>query len=98
MKRGERLIAYFEVYEPLLNEQPQALAQAHMRIVNVKTGATTISLPSLDTAPYKQPGSSTIPTGEELVFSQLPKGDYGVEVQATDSAGRSTPWRPAISH
>jgi predicted phage tail protein len=36
-----------------------------------------------------------IPIGDELKVDQLPKGDYRLEVQATDSAGRSTPWRTA---
>jgi predicted phage tail protein len=36
-----------------------------------------------------------IPIGDELPVSQLPKGNYRLEVRATDSAGRSTPWRTA---
>jgi hypothetical protein len=28
-------------------------------------------------------------------ISKLPKGSYRLDVQATDSAGKSTPWRTA---
>jgi hypothetical protein len=94
-KHGEPLIAYFEVYEPLLSQQPKTVVQAHMRIFDAKTGEMKVDFPSLDAAPYERPGSTMIPIGDALVVSQLPKGDYRLEVQATDSAGRSTPWRTA---
>jgi hypothetical protein len=94
-KRNDPLIAYFEVYEPLLSQQPKTAITAHMRITDPKTGMLTVDFPPLDAAPYERPGSTMIPIGDELVVSQLPKGDYRLEVQATDSAGRSTPWRTA---
>jgi hypothetical protein len=49
----------------------------------------------MDAAPYERPGSIMIPIGDELPVSGLPKGAYRLEVQATDSVGRSTPWRTA---
>jgi len=94
-KRGEPFIAYFEVYEPLLSQQPAIKVQAHMRIVDAKTGELKEAFPPMDAAPYERPGSTVIPIGDELTVSQLPKGDYRLEVQATDSAGRTTPWRTA---
>jgi hypothetical protein len=93
--RGEHLIAYFEVYEPLLSQQPGTQVQAHMRIVDAKNGQIKEEYRPMDAAPYRRPGSTMIPIGDELIVSQLPKGDYRLEVQATDSAGRSTPWRTA---
>jgi len=94
-KRGDHFIAYLEVYEPLLSQQPKTEVQAHMRIFDAKTGEMKVDFPPLDATPYQRPGSTMIPIGDELVVSQLPKGDYRLEVQATDSAGRSTPWRTA---
>jgi hypothetical protein len=92
-KRGEPLIAYYEVYEPLLSQQPTTAVQVHMRIVDAKTGVKKVDFPALDAAPYMRQGTTMIPIGDELMIGQLPKGNYRLEVQATDSAGRSTPWR-----
>jgi hypothetical protein len=37
-KSSDHLTAYFEVYEPLLADQPKTAVQAHLRIVNAQTG------------------------------------------------------------
>jgi hypothetical protein len=94
-KQGEPLIPYFEVYEPLLATQAATTVQAHLRIVDASTGKVITDFPPVDAAPYERAGSSTIPIAREIPFDQLPKGAYRLEVQATDSAGRSTPWRTA---
>jgi hypothetical protein len=160
-RKGEPLIAYFEIHEPLLEGQPapaatgeaqtqplaippapsvnpavssvtpapagiqppQGLAvpaqsgipapagiqsatsgpnpaatltvEAHFRILDAKTGKVIKDFPPLNAAPYEQPGSWKIPIAGSIPFEQLPKGEYRLEVQATDSAGRSTPWRTA---
>ncbi len=145
-KKGEPLIPYFEIYEPLLatgapggadvrlstsaageagldvgatlavarsgqaqglplradrrpqttgSAPPLVTAQAHIRILDVKTGAVVKDLAPIDAAPYMNPGSTTIPIAREVPYEQLPKGAYRMEVQATDSAGRSTAVRAA---
>jgi hypothetical protein len=38
-------------------------------------------------------GSSIIPVGRGMDISKLPIGPYRLEVQATDSTGKSTAWR-----
>jgi hypothetical protein len=124
--KGEPLIPYFEVYEPLLTTQPATegqlaqaagpvipvqggiqggrssvqpsatlTVQAHIRIVDGTTCQVVKDFPPVDGAPYERAGSSMIPIAREIPFDQLPKGAYRLEVQATDSAGRSTPWRTA---
>ena len=40
-------------------------------------------------------GKSVIPVSEQITTTKLAKGSYRIEVQASDSAGRSTPWRTA---
>jgi hypothetical protein len=42
-----------------------------------------------------QAGSSIIPVGRGMDISKLPIGSYRLDVQATDSTGKSTPWRSA---
>lgn len=94
-KNDEPLIAYYEIYEALLDQEPQTTVDVHMRIVDARTGALKVAFPTLDGAPYQRQGKTTIALGDELKIGQLAKGDYRLEVQATDSAGRSTPWRAA---
>ena len=47
--------------------------------------------PAVDGASYERPGSTVHSFAGDLPIAQLPKGDYRVEVQATDSADHSTP-------
>jgi len=91
-RHGEPLVAYFEVYEPLLLTEPATTVWAHLKLVDAKTGAVKQDFPPLDVAPFIQPGSSVIPTSRVL---KPRKGAYRLEVQATDSAGRSTVLRTA---
>ena len=89
-----QLSAYFEIYEPSVAVKPAPRIQAHLRIVT-KDGAIVKDFPPVDAAPYAQPGSITIPLAREVPISTLSKGDYRLEVQASDSTGRTTPWRAA---
>jgi hypothetical protein len=91
-RRGEPLVTYFEIYEPLLLTAPATTVWAHLRLVDAKRGAVKEDYPPMNVAPYIQPGSSVIPVTVSL---KARKGAYRLEVQATDSAGRTTPWRAA---
>jgi hypothetical protein len=46
-------------------------------------------------APYMTAGSSIIPVGRGMDISKLPIGSYRLDVQATDSTGKSAAWRSA---
>jgi hypothetical protein len=94
-KKGEPLIPYFEVYEPLLAVGTDTKVQAHIRILDAKTGAVVKDFPFVDAAPYEKPASTTIPIAREISTSAVPRGKYRLEVQATDSAGRTTALRTA---
>jgi hypothetical protein len=94
-KKGEPLFAYFEVYEPLLAGQPAPAVQTQMRIRNVKTGELKVDTGLRNAAPWIEPGSIVVPIAEEVSVQMLPAGSYRLEVQASDSAGRSTVWRTA---
>jgi hypothetical protein len=94
-KKGEPLIVYFQVYEPLLAAHPHPKVEAHVRILDAKTGKVVKTFHVVNAASYEQPGSTTISIARKIPFGQLPKGAYRLEVQATDSAGESTPWRTA---
>jgi len=90
-----QLSAYFEIYGPQAAIEPAPQIQAHLRIVNAKNSAIVKDFSPVDTASYAQAGNTTIPVAREIPIATLAKGEYRLEVQASDSTGRSTPWRSA---
>jgi hypothetical protein len=95
-KRGELLIAYFEVYVPVASPSPQPKVEVHLRVMEAKTGRICDTpKPVVDAAAYSKPGSPVIAVAQKISTKKLTKGSYRLEVQAKDSAGRSTVWRPA---
>lgn len=93
--KGEPLFAYFEVYEPLLTGAPPAAVQVQLKITNVKTGELKVDTGSRSAGDWIQPGKTVIPIAEQIAVDKLPKGSYRLEVQATDSTGKSTVRRSA---
>ncbi|HWG21310.1 MAG TPA: hypothetical protein VG225_12335 [Terracidiphilus sp.] len=96
-RKGDSLMAYFELYEPtpLMPQQPLHVNYT-MRIRNEQTGAVVLqTVENADS--WIHHGNTTIPIAVEPVLSKLnlaPSG-YRFEIQATDSAGRRTPLRTA---
>jgi len=90
-KKRETLYTFFQIYEPL----PEATVQIQMRIVDLKTSEVKSDPESISATSYMKPGSSVIPIGRGMDISKFPNGSYRLDVQATDSTGKSTPWRSA---
>lgn len=86
---------YFEVYEPLLGQEPEVTVQAHMRIVDRATGEVRETFPWFDATDYRQPGKNTFAIMKFLFFDHITSGEFRVEAQAKDSVGHTTPWRDA---
>jgi hypothetical protein len=91
-KTGENLYTYFEVYEPLLQEQTPATLEIQMRVVDLKTGETKSDSQPISATPYIKPGNRVIPIGRGIEIRKLPKGAYRLSIRATDSTGKSTAW------
>lgn len=94
-KKNESLYAYFEVYEPRLVAKSAITVEAHLRILDAKSGAVKKNLQAVNTAPYIQEGSPIIPIGRGISLKNLSNGSYRLEVRASDSTGTSTAWRTA---
>ncbi len=94
-RKGEPLFAYFEVYEPLPATTSATTVQIRMKITNVKTGELKVDTGLRNASSSSQPGSTVIPIAQKVAVDQLPPGSYKLEVQASDSAERSTVWRTA---
>lgn len=90
---SDTLIAYFEIYKPQLASGAESGVQVHLKIVDAKSGSLVKDFPAVDAATYERSGSDVIPIAREVPVSELAKGQYRLEVQATDAAGRTTPWR-----
>jgi len=91
--KSDHLIAYFEIYEPLLTDAPSTSVRFQMRITDEKTGEvkTDTGLRTADS--FVQPGKTVIPISEQVAITELPSGNYRLEVQASDSTGDKTEWR-----
>jgi hypothetical protein len=94
-KKKEPMIAYFEVLEPLLAGTGPTRVQFQMRITDVKTGEVKSDTGLRPSDSYIQTGKTVIPIAEQIAIHELPSGTYRLEVQASDSAGKSTVWRAA---
>jgi hypothetical protein len=95
-RKGEPMFAYFEIYEPLLLEQPSSPVQVRLRIANAKTEEIKTDTGPRDVSSFVQPNTPTIRVSEKIAVDQLPPGSYRLDVLASDSAGRSTTWRTAM--
>jgi len=91
---GDRMFSYFEVYEPGL-VSGQVKVQYEMRVIDAKTAKTIVDTGLRSADSYVNPGKLIIPIAEGIAFKKLHTGAYFVEVQASDSTGKQTPWRSA---
>jgi hypothetical protein len=91
---GDRLMTYFEVYEPTLASS-QTKVQFEVRVTDAQTGSVKLDSGLRSTDTYAHADNSIIPIGWDIPLDKLSKGAYRVEVQASDSTGKQTPWRSA---
>jgi predicted phage tail protein len=89
------LIAYFEIYEPASAATGTTAVSATMKVVDAKTGETKELAKPVKADSYRTSVNPAIPMALNLPIDKLSKGEYRLEVQATDSAGNSTPWDSA---
>jgi hypothetical protein len=90
------LYFYFEIYAPrTVGTAAVTALDVHMRVVDSRTGATKSDLGSVDALAYQIGESPFIFVGRGLRLDLYGVGSYQLEVQAVDSAGRTTPWKRA---
>lgn len=92
--KKSRLPLYFEIYEPLLAEH-SAEVFFRMKIMDLKDGTVVTNAGPTSAAECVTPGNVVIPIALNVDTEKLPSGQYKIEVQASDSAGRTTEWRTA---
>jgi len=85
---------YFEIYEPLLADRSPE-TDFRMKITDLKDGTAVMNAGPTSAAQCVTPGNVAIPIALNVDTAKLPSGQYKIEVQASDSAGRTTEWRSA---
>lgn len=96
-QKGDPMIAYFEVYEPLTVGQPAAPVTAQAQVLAAKGDTVLKVFPAVHVTEKAQARGSfwAIPVALKIPYEQFQKGAYRLEVHATDAAGQTTPWRTA---
>lgn len=94
IQKKSSLPLYFEIYEPLLADR-SAEVSFRMRITDLKHGSVVVNAGPTSAAECVIPGNELIPIALNVDTDKLPSGQYKIEIQALDSAGRTTEWRMA---
>jgi hypothetical protein len=89
------LYFYFEIYAPSPGGAAGPSLQAQTRLIDLRTGNIKVDYGAVDALPYRIAGSPFVFIGRGLRLDELDPGSYELQVQATDAAGHSTPWKKA---
>ena len=92
---AEMLYPYFQIYAPQLAAQPPVTLTAHLRVVDALTSKIVQDFQEVNVAPYIQPGTSFVTITRGIDLRNFAEGSYRLEIQATDSTGKITPWQKA---
>ena len=94
LQKNSSLPLYFEIYEPLLADRG-AEVYFRMKITDLKDGTVVMNAGPTSAAECVIPGNVVIPIALNVDTEKLQSGSYEIEVQASDSAGRTAAWRMA---
>ncbi len=94
LPKKSSLPLYFEIYEPLLADR-SAEVYFRMKITDLKDGTLVMNAGPTSAAECVIPGNVVIPIALNVDTDKLQSGQYKLEIQASDSAGRTTEWRMA---
>jgi hypothetical protein len=90
-KKTDKVGVYFEVYEPLLQQDPPPAQPvqlgAQMRILDARTGEMKFDTGGVELTKFVKAGNPVAPVGLKLPVDQLAPGAYSVELKTFDSAG-----------
>lgn len=94
LPKKSSLPLYFEIYEPLLADRSVEVS-FRMKITDLKDGTLVMNAGPTSAAECITPGNVVIPIALNVDTEKLQSGEYKIEIQASDSAGRTTEWRMA---
>jgi len=89
-KKTDTVALYAQVYEPrLVDPNPPAIRLA-FRVVDVKTGKQVFKAENIDPASTIQKGNPVVPVGLKVPMTDIPPGNYRLDMQAYDTTGGLT--------
>jgi len=94
-QKREPVYIYFEAYVPQPTGSALPNVEAHLRIVDARTGEPKYGPINFSITHHRKAVDSVFAVGRQVDIRKLASGSFRLEVQATDSTGRSTPWRSA---
>ena len=86
---GQRLFVYFDVADAMVLEG-SAKVRMQLKIMHARHGEVEVDTGPRDLSSWFAPGSSVAHVAEEIGVDKLRPGYYRIEVQASDSAGRTS--------
>ncbi len=90
IKKTDRAAFYFEVYDPLLAGTDSLKVAVRFRITERDTGQSKVESNMVDLEQYISAHNSVVPVALMLPVDQLTPGAFRLEVQAGDSAGKTS--------
>jgi VWFA-related protein len=89
-KKTDSVALYAQVYEPRLADANPPAIRIAFRVVDLKTGKQVFQAQNIDPAASIQKGNPVVSVGLKVPVSDIPPGNYRLDLQAYDTTGSMT--------
>ncbi|MGA9730838.1 MAG: hypothetical protein WA774_14295, partial [Candidatus Acidiferrales bacterium] len=89
-KKSEKAALYTQIYVPRLTEANPPTVKFTYMVMDPKSGKPLVGVAAVDVTTYVQKGSPVIPVAFKLPLEKLDKGEYLLEMQASEGPGDLT--------
>ena len=89
-KKSEKAALYTQIYVPRLTEANPPTVKFTYMVMDPKSGKPLVGASAVDVTTYVQKGSPVIPVAFKLPLEKLDKGEYLLEMQASEGPGDLT--------
>ncbi len=89
-KKSEKAALYTQIYVPRLTEPNPPTVKFTYIVMDPKSGKPLVGVAAVDVTSYEQKGSPVIPVAFKLPLERLDKGEYLLEMQASEGPGDLT--------
>jgi VWFA-related protein len=89
-KKSEKAALYTQIYVPRLTEPNPPTVKFTYMVMDPKSGKPLVGVAAMDVTSYEQKGSPVIPVAFKLPLEKLDKGEYLLEMQASEGPGDLT--------
>lgn len=95
-ERGEQLFSYFVIYLPPKDRTAMSDAKVQIKLTNAESGELKLDTGLRPMGSDNRTETGIVPVSGEIPISNLPRGRYRLEVQASDSTGKKTAGRESF--